>query len=108
MTREVMIVFIEENPNVKIVHTLFDSNEYLYQKEDGKIYDENGYLFEDWYSDDKNGIRLRTGGIWEDGWSVKHDSETCKILSQSLSGKEYLYNSICKTCQYFRSACPYL
>ena len=108
MTREVMIVFMEENPNVKITHTLFGSEEYIYQKEDGDVYDENGYLFDDWYSDRNNGVRMRTGGNWEDGWSVKFDKETCKLLLMTTSGKEYLYNSVCRNCQYFREACRYM
>ena len=71
-----MINFILENPNVPITHTLYDSDEYIFSKENGLVYDENGYLFENWDSMvDKwtgwNGIRLRSGGNWEDGWSVK-------------------------------------
>lgn len=84
MTRDEMIVFMEENPNVKITHTLFDSDEYIYQKEDGKVYDENGYLFDDWYSDRNNGVRMRTGGNWEDGWSVK------EIDIKKIRGMEYI------------------
>ena len=72
------------------------------------IYDENDYLFEDWYSDGSIGMRMRTGGSWEDGWSVKFDKETCKLLSMTTSGKEYLYNSVCRNCQYFRGACRYV
>lgn len=102
MTREAIIIFMQENPNVKITHTLFDSNEYIYLKEDGNVYDENDYLFEDWYSKRSMGIRMRTGGSWEDGWSVKFDKETCKLLSMTTSGKEYLYNSVCRNCQRFR------
>lgn len=71
MTRDEIIKFMEENPNVRITHTSFDSDEYLYQKEDGNVYDEKGYLFEDWYSNRSNGLRMRSGGNWEDGWSVK-------------------------------------
>lgn len=109
MTREAMIAFMEVNPNVKITHTLFDSEEYIYQKEDGNVYDENGNLFDNWDSDDRhNGVRMRIGGSWEDGWSVKFDKNTCKLLSTTTSGKEYLYNSICKNCQYFRGACSYM
>lgn len=108
MTREAMIEFMEENPNVKITHSLFGSEEYIYQKENGNVYDENNYLFDDWYSDTNNGVRMRTGGNWEDGWSVKFDKDTCKLLSNTTSGKEYLYNSVCRTCKYFRRACNYL
>lgn len=75
MTRTEMIDFIRNNPNVPITHWLFSSNEYIYSKENGKVYEENGYLFEDWYSPNDirgwNGIRCRTGDNWEDGWRVK-------------------------------------
>lgn len=92
MTREAMIVFMQENPNVKITHFLFDSNEYIYQKEDGDIYDECGYIFEDWHSNIHIGLRMRTGGNWDDGWTVKFDKDTCSLLSNTTSGKQYLYN----------------
>lgn len=76
MTRTEMIAFIKANPYVKITHTLFDSSEHIYSKEDGNVYDENGYLFENWDSvvdmwSGCNGIRMRQGGRWEDGWSIK-------------------------------------
>ena len=48
MTRNEMLEFIKI-PGMKISHALFDSSEYLYSCEDGNVYDENGYLFEDWY-----------------------------------------------------------
>lgn len=70
MTRESMIEFMKENPNIKITHRLFDSEEYIYQK-NGNIYDENNYLFEDWYSDTHCGIRMRNDDAWKDGWYVK-------------------------------------
>jgi hypothetical protein len=35
------------------------------------VYDENGYVFETWIGTFHNGIRMRTGGLWETGWSVK-------------------------------------
>lgn len=108
MTRETMIIFMEENPNVRITHNLFGTNEYIFQNEDGKVYDENGYIFEDWYSDRCNGIRIRNEENWKDGWEVKCDSETCKLLSMTDSGRKYLFKSLCRTCQYFRSACLYL
>lgn len=71
MTRDEMIAFISEHPNVKITHPLFGSEEYLIGKEDGNVYDEKGYLFEDWHSDRNNGLRMRKGDIWEKGWMVK-------------------------------------
>ena len=73
MTRSNMIVFMRENPNVKITHWLFSSSEYIYQKENGNVYDENGYLFEDWCSEGAmvhNGVRSRVGGEWDNGWTV--------------------------------------
>lgn len=84
MDRSVMIVFINENPNVKVTHILFGDDEYIYQKEDGRVYDENGYLFEDWYSEGAgkhDGIRMRTGGKWDSGWSVIIDENSCETLS---------------------------
>lgn len=76
MTRAEMIRFIVSNPNVHITHTLFDPSEYIYLGNDGNIYDENGYLFENWDSPfDKwsgwNGIRMRDGAEWQTGWRVK-------------------------------------
>ena len=74
MTRDEMINFIKEHPNVKITHVLFDKDEYIYSKNDGNVYDENDYLFEDWSScgpSCSDGIRIREGGIWEDGWKIK-------------------------------------
>lgn len=111
MSRDEMIKFMNENPNIKITHTLFDQNEYIYQKEkNGEVYDEDGNLFDDWHSggiNKRNGVRMRTGGNWENGWDVKRDNETCKLLSKTNSGREYLYNSLCKTCQRLRT-CKYL
>lgn len=46
------------------------------KKEDGKLYDENGYLFEDWYSDGvdrHDGIRSRNGISWQAGWKRKEN-----------------------------------
>lgn len=68
-----MIVFIKENPNVKITHEYFSPDEYIYSKENGEVYTEEGYLFEDWYSNEftgHNGIRMRKGDDWETGWSL--------------------------------------
>ena len=62
---------LKNQPNVKITHRYFSSDEYIYGKEDGNVYDENGYLFEDWESDRFSGMRMRFGGVWEDGWDYK-------------------------------------
>lgn len=102
MDRSTMIVFIQENPNIKITHSLFSEGEYIYQKEDGKVYDEEGNLFEDWYSDGvgrHNGVRMRIGGNWDDGWTVIKDENTCEALSKTFSGRKYLQSTTCgKTC----------
>ena len=76
MTRNEMIIFIKENPHVHITHTLFDESEYIYTGDDGNVYDEDGFLFEDWMDGfgswiGNNGIRMRIGGQWEDGWRIK-------------------------------------
>lgn len=110
MERNFMIELIKENPGIEITHSFFGDDEYIYQKEDGKIYDENGYLFEDWYSEglgQHNGIRIRKGGEWEFGWRLKKEYGICKKLSKTNSGKSYLYSNLCKTCQYNR-ICPYM
>ena len=76
MTRTEMIEFIKQNPYVHITHDLFSADEYIYSDIDGLVWDENGYLFENWDSvtdmwSGNNGIRMRTGGKWEDGWNIK-------------------------------------
>lgn len=86
MTRLQMIKFIHENPNVRITHFLFSENEFIYSVESGEVYDENGYLFEDWNWDcNRDGIRMRQGGYWEDGWSL---------------WKEKPKKVLCKECQH--------
>ena len=76
MTRTEMIEFVKENPYVHITHLLFDDSEYIYSADDGNVYEENGYLFENWDSvtdmwSGVNGIRMRTGGGWANGWRIK-------------------------------------
>lgn len=44
MSRDEMIAFIRKNPNVKIMHKMFADFEYIVQKEDSNMYDENRYL----------------------------------------------------------------
>ena len=70
MTRTEMIGFIRENPFVKVKHKLFMEGECLYSNGDGNVYEEHGYLFEDFTSPQHNGIRMRSGGSWETGWSL--------------------------------------
>lgn len=72
MTREQMIRFARENPDIKIGHPLFSEKEYLYT--DGyAFYDENGTLFESWDNSDHCaiGMRMRNDGLWLNGWFVK-------------------------------------
>lgn len=75
MTRTEMIDFIRKNPNIPISHPLFSHDEFIVSHEDGNVYDESGYLFENWYSPNNfsgwNGIRMRSGGNWEDSWYIK-------------------------------------
>lgn len=71
MTRTEMIEFIKENPNVKITHSLFAPDEYIYSLPNGVVYTEEGYLFEDWIVGSyHSGIRARQGDLWEDDWSL--------------------------------------
>ena len=75
MNRLEMIDFIKSNPYIHISHPLFSHDEYIFSMNDGNVYDEQGYLFEDWYSPNnitgRNGIRERIGGSWETGWYIK-------------------------------------
>lgn len=81
MKRVEMIMFITTHPNVKITHTLFDDDEYIYFAEDGCVYDERGSLFEDWRNARwaRDGIRKRTGSQWEDGWEIKSEQDNGKV-----------------------------
>ncbi len=45
MSKDEMIVFIKRNPNVRITHEMFVDFEYIVQRRDGTVYDENGNLF---------------------------------------------------------------
>lgn len=88
MTRTEMIGFARENPLVKITHHLFMKGEYIYG--DGcNIYEEHGYLFEDFTSPQHNGIRMRSGGAWETGWSL-YEEITKREMDYRIShtGKE--------------------
>lgn len=79
MTRAEMIAYIKANPYHQISHNLFASDEYIYCGENGYVYDENGYLFEDWVDPLLwSGIRERDGVLWEDGWYVKEIIHTCQ------------------------------
>ena len=41
MDRNMMIKLMEENPGAKITHELFGTGEFIYQKDNGYVYDEN-------------------------------------------------------------------
>lgn len=88
MTRTEMIGFARENPFVKITHTLFGSDEYIYGN-GGNIYEEHNYLFEDWTSERHDGIRMRSGGLWETGWSLYEEAKKRELdCHYSHTGKE--------------------
>lgn len=72
MTRAEIISYMRRNPGVKVTHELFANHEYLYMKDDECVYDESNELFENWNSFDRMhyGMRMRSGGIWENGWSI--------------------------------------
>lgn len=81
MTRSEMIAYIKANPYHQISHTLFEPDEYIYSGYDGYVYDEKGFLFEEWYEPWRwNGIRLRVGNEWEDGWYVKTTVKSCQYF----------------------------
>lgn len=73
MTREEAINYAINNPFSKIAHTSFAKDEYIYVKNGTQFYDENDKLFENWDYWDKtyNGLRLRTGTEWNNGWFIK-------------------------------------
>ena len=107
MNKVEIIDIVRENPGVKIRHISFGSDEYLYSKEDGNLYDENNYLFEDYHSYKRNdGMRIRQGDYWINGWSIIFEKGTCEILSKSESGRQYLYIFKCKTCM--NRECKYM
>lgn len=41
MTQSEMIAFLKANPYVKVTHTLFEPNEYIYADENGYVFDES-------------------------------------------------------------------
>ena len=69
MTKAQMIDFIIIHPYMKVSLWLFDDDEYIFYN-GGRVYTEEGYVFEDWTSDRANGLRVREGGYWETGWFV--------------------------------------
>lgn len=47
MTYKEIVRFSQEHPYVKFYHPMFSDDEFLYATPDGKIWTEEGYLFED-------------------------------------------------------------
>ena len=89
MTRTEMIGFIRENPFVKVKHKLFMEGECLYSNGDGNVYEEHGYLFEDWKSEQYNRLRMRSGGAWENGWTFYEEEKRREMdYRYSHTGKE--------------------
>lgn len=79
MTRSEMITFIKANPFIPITHLLFDDSEYIYADEQGNVWDENGNLFEDWYTPYMHdGIRLRDKDWWLSEWEIRMGVKLCK------------------------------
>ncbi len=66
-----MMAALTSRPGTKISHHLFSPEEYIYLANDGRVYDENDYLFDDWDSHAYCGLRMRSGGAWETGWYIK-------------------------------------
>ena len=101
MTRTEMIAFIKANPYVKITHILFDSNEYIYSKKDGNVYDENGNLFETFDNTDfmHIGLRLREGDRWDDNWCVKGCKYHLQIPTVGLCCEAYYLSKGYRGCQ---------
>jgi hypothetical protein len=96
-----MITFINANPYVKITHTLFDSYEYIYSKEDGNVYDENGNLFETFDDTDfmHIGLRLRKGDRWDNDWYVKGCKYHLQIPTVGLCCEAYYLSKGYRGCQ---------
>lgn len=64
MTKSEAIQSMQEGK--KVTHIHFMAHEYIYQKPDGRIFDEN----EDWELDQTELWKYRAGGSWETGWSI--------------------------------------
>lgn len=69
MTKDLAIHYMFHNPHCHVRHNLFSSDEYLYSKGDGIIYDEAGNVFED-FDSHCAGMRLRWEEVWLTGWHV--------------------------------------
>lgn len=97
MNREIMLCYLENHPMDKISHPNFSDEEYIYQTTNGNVYTEEGYLFEDWYSEgigQHNGLRMREKGSWNDGWYVKeHIMQHEDNRAEELKECESLYKA---------------
>lgn len=69
MTKDQAIHYMLHTPYCKVTHRLFAPGEYLYSKGDGIIYDEAGYVFED-FASSRDGMRIRSDSFWNADWSV--------------------------------------
>lgn len=84
-----MLIENTEDCSIKFRHCSFDDEEWLISKSDGNIYDEQGYLFEDWDTPNMfNGMRMRKGGAWEDGWVI------LDIIKPSVGKADNLHRAI--------------
>ena len=72
MTRDQAIKLMMENPEAKVTHRLFSSDEYLYMI-DGICYDEMGYIFDDG-TIHHDGLQMRKGDAWETDWDIYNDA----------------------------------
>lgn len=70
MTQRQAKQYMLRNPHCHVGHVNFQLFEYLYAKEDGCIYDEVGNLFEDFKTNEHNGLRVRCGYPWLTGWYI--------------------------------------
>lgn len=92
MTKDQAIHYMLNNPNCHVWHPLFSPNEFLFAKEDGIIYDECGYVFEDFEENSSRaGMRLRWEDVWLSGWRVTlgpdpelGDDSTINVLHRLL------------------------
>ena len=104
MTIYQMIDFIKSNPRVKVTHESFTDSEYIYADKSGNVWDECGYLFEDWKTDASSGLRLRIGDSgFENGWTLYHQesfNKELEILEQYQSeGVSPLPLKTCPICK---------
>ena len=72
LSRNQALTLLKKYPGLKITHELFSfMTEYIQSTKKGTLITEEGYLFEDWFSEDiyrHDGFRIRSGGVWEKGW----------------------------------------